>query len=148
MTHEKTAETSEDVWRRGSFGEYVSAIKPTLNLVKLKMAGLTSLVHKMHAEVDMLGTVTATDGALRPSNARLIVGKYRSWRSLRKTKVAKELTEINHLLNHCGGGYEFSFSRREGNGGLTLGTPRNCCTVEHENEARSRPTGVRTTSPV
>ncbi len=56
-------------------------------------------MHRVHTEVDMLGTVTATDRSLRPSDSRLIIAKYRSLRSLRKTKIIEELKKINHLLS-------------------------------------------------
>ncbi len=47
----------------------------------------------MHAKVNMLGTVTATDRALVPSDARYTVGKYWILCSLRKTKIDQELAE-------------------------------------------------------
>jgi hypothetical protein len=91
MPYDTTAKVtvSDDIRRRGGLGEYVSSIELTVNLVKLEMTRLTSLMHRdeMHAKVNMLCKVTATDGTLRPSDARFIVGKYRSRCSLRKAKV-------------------------------------------------------------
>ena len=84
MPHDTTAKVSEDIRRRGGLDEYISSIELTVNLVKLEM---TSLMHKMHAKVNMLRTVTAADGSLRPSDARFIVGKHWSRCSLRKAKV-------------------------------------------------------------
>ena len=61
MPHETTAKVSEDIRRRGGLGENVSTIELTVNLVELEMASLPSLMHQMHAKVDMLGTVTTAD---------------------------------------------------------------------------------------
>ena len=64
MPHDSATKVSEDIRRRGSLGENVSAIELTVDLVELEMASLPSLMHEMHPKVDMLGTVTATDGTL------------------------------------------------------------------------------------
>jgi hypothetical protein len=107
-----SAKTLGDV--KASKGENVSAIELTVDLVELEMASLPSLMHKMHAKVDMFGTVTATDGTFRPSDACLIVDKYWSQSlSVPSAKVCQELTERDHLLNHRRGRYELSFIRRE-----------------------------------
>ena len=110
MTHKAAAKIGEDIRRCGGLGKNVSTIKSTFNFVELKMACCTSLMHKVHTEINMFCTLTATDGALRLSDTRLIVSKHRSRCSLRKTKVAQELAEKNHLLNHRRGRYELGFS--------------------------------------
>jgi hypothetical protein len=112
MTHKTAAKISKDIRRCGGLGEYISTFKSTFNFMKLKMTSSTSLRHKVHMEINMFCTVTATDGALRPSYTRLIVRNHRSRCSLRKTKVAKELVKKDHLLNHRRGTgrYELGFS--------------------------------------
>ncbi len=77
-----------------------------------------------------------------------IVGENWSRSRLGKTKITQELAGIDHLLNYSRGKNKLSFSCRQGNSGLLLGTLRNCCTIQHENKARSRPMRVRTTSPI
>ena len=93
MPHDTTAKGSEDTRRRGSLDVNVNAIELSVDLVELEMASLPSLLNKVHAKIDMLGTVTATDGVLGPSDACLILGKYRSRCSLRKAQDRQELTE-------------------------------------------------------
>ncbi len=50
-------------------------IKRRINLLKLKNALLMFIMHEMLAEVNMLSTITATNCALAPINASLIVSK-------------------------------------------------------------------------
>ncbi len=77
---------------------------------------------KVNTQINMLGTLASTNGALRPGSACLIVSEYRSWGSLTKAKIALEFAEIDHFLNHSRGRDEFRVGRRQGNCGLTLGS--------------------------
>ncbi len=59
--------------------------------MKLEIACSTSLMQKVHKEIHMFSVVTVINRALRPGNACFIVGKHRSWCSLRKSKMPKNL---------------------------------------------------------
>jgi hypothetical protein len=113
------------------------------------MTRCSGLMDKVNTQINMLGTLASTDGALRPGNACLIVSEYQSRGSLSKAKIAQELAEIYHFLNHSRGLDEFRFGRRQGNcEPLTLGTPRDNCTVQHEHETRGGSPRVLATSPI
>ncbi len=85
------------------------AIQFAIDLVELQMTSCASFMHKMYAQINMLGTLIPTNRAFRPSDARLIVRKHRSWGSLRKAKITEKFAKINHLLNHSRGRDEFRF---------------------------------------
>jgi hypothetical protein len=91
MAHETTTKISEDIRRSGCLCQYIGTIESALNFEELKMTGSSSLMHKMHMEINMLGSVTAADRSFRPSDACLIVRKYRSGRCLRKTEIVKTM---------------------------------------------------------
>ena len=74
------------------------------------MTSSASLVHKVNTQVNMLGALTAANRALRPGDARFVVGKDTGRCSLRIAKISQKFAKINHLLNHSGGRNELCFS--------------------------------------
>jgi hypothetical protein len=68
--------------------------------MQLQIPSEASFMHKVDTQIDMFGTLAAADGAFRPGNASFIVGKNWSRSRLGKTKITRELAEIDYLLNH------------------------------------------------
>ena len=75
MAHDAVTEIREDVGRRGGLGEYVCRIDFAVEFAKFEMISSASLVHKVNTQVNVLCALTATNQALRPGNAHLIVSK-------------------------------------------------------------------------
>ncbi len=61
------------------------------NLPKLKNALLTRIMNKMLAEINMLCTITATNGAFRPMNARHIISENRIRTILLEAEIVAKL---------------------------------------------------------
>ena len=90
MAHDAATEIREDVARRGGLGEYFGCADLAVEPAKFEMTSSASLVHKVNTQVNVLGALTDTNRALRPANARFIVGKDTGRCSLRITKISQE----------------------------------------------------------
>ena len=90
IAHEMLAMTLKEQSVFERLSQEICHIKFRIDLFKLKNALLTCIVNKMLAEINVLSTITATNRAFGPMNARLIISKNRSWTILLKTKVSKK----------------------------------------------------------
>jgi hypothetical protein len=93
----------------------IFTIKFRINFLKLENALLACITYKLLAEINMLSTITATNRALGPMNARLIVSKNRSRTILLETKIIKKLEKEDNFLNHGTSCNELSFSLDKAN---------------------------------
>ena len=96
------AKLSETLRRKRRLRKKIRAVELGVDLAKNDVPRLDGLPQKMDPKIEVLGALTAADGALRPCNACLVVGKNDRGASLRITEISKKLSEINYLLNHSG----------------------------------------------
>ena len=94
MAHDAATEIREDVGRRGGFGEDVGCVEFAVEFAEFEMTSSASLVHKVKTQVNVLGELTATNRALRPGDARFIVGKDTGRCSLRIAKISQKNVRI------------------------------------------------------
>ena len=84
-----------------------------VELAEFEMTSSASLVHKVNTQVNVLGALTAAKRALRPGDARFIVGKDKGRCSVRIAKISQEFAKIDHLLNHAEAEMNFALAEDE-----------------------------------
>jgi len=73
--HETMAKLSETLRRKRRLRKKIRAVELGVDLAKNDVSRLDGLPQKMDPKIEVLGALTAADGALRPCNACLVVGK-------------------------------------------------------------------------